>query len=187
MAASTPTPPCGSRSGADDMRQRATSYRANGEEVRLEPTELIAVDLPAATETGVSKDTLERIENGRHLRKGIVLLNRSDLSDEVQESLEDAGVAHPVYRDPTGALTVVLPEVRVEADTDESQAKVRAELEGDEADVEVVEDDDSRFVLRPASGRGIDALELANNLYDRARPAMSQPRLLRLVDRPEPA
>jgi len=38
--------------------------------------------------------------------------------------------------------------------------------------------------LRPISGKGEDAITIANEIYVTIRPTMSQPRFLRLVDRP---
>ena len=161
------------------------SYYADGEVIPLLPTNLVAVDLGLAAKFGVPSKTLDRLDRtGRHLRRGMVLVDVTEVGPDLRRLLDHAGAAHPVFRNPTGALTVLLPEIRVEAQTAEAWSRIQHELDHEAGRIEVVRADGHRLVLRPASGRGMDALDLANAIYERAAPAMSQPRLLRLVDRP---
>jgi hypothetical protein len=76
-----------------------------------------------------------------------------------------------------------LPEVRVEESSPERQQAVHRWLRQHARDVETVEDRGGRIVLRPTSGRGQDALALANDLTEQVGPEMAQPRFLRIVDR----
>ena len=68
---------------------------------------------------------------------------------------------HPVYR-AEGALVVVLPEVRVEG---EDEARL-AELVNAVAGAHVAEHAQGRVVAVPDSGRGEDALAIANELAE---------------------
>lgn len=164
----------------------SASYYADGEVIGLVPADLVAVDLEfAAAKCGVPSRILNRWERtGRHLKGDMVLVGTRAIGSKLRRLLEDAGAAHPAFYDPTGAITVVLPEIRVEAGTPEARSSIEQAIAQVEGRMEVVRDGGSRLVLRPVSGRGMDALELANAIYERAAPAMSQPRLLRLVQRP---
>lgn len=168
------------------MQPTPASYHAHGGEVALEPTSFVGVDLGTAETAAVGSPVLDAVRaGGRRLRRDIVLLDEGVIDTAASAALDGVGALHPVFRDPTGSLVVVLPEVRVEGASPEGRARIRHDVDGDEA-VEVLRDDGDRLVLRPASGRGLDALALANRVHDLASPAMSQPRLLRVVERPDP-
>lgn len=167
------------------MDVSAASYHSQGKEISLEPAEFLVVDIAAAFDAGLEKAVMDRIcVNARELRRNIMLISPDALTKDLEEILDDGGALHPVYRDPTGALVVALPEVRVEGASSEGRELIREELES-QSGVDVVRDELHRLVLRPASGRGLDALKLANRLYDIAKPASVQPRFLRAVDRPD--
>jgi hypothetical protein len=84
-----------------------------------------------------------------------------------------------VYRTEDGSLVAVLPEVRVEA-----PPAALSEI-ADRPGAHVTDRTDDRITLRPDSGRGEDALALANELAE-AGADVSQPRFVRVVGRPEP-
>ena len=78
------------------------------------------------------------------------------------------------------ALVVVLPEVRVEiAAGDETE--VHRFLEQADVPNQVLTDRGTRLVVRPDSGRGEDALRLANELQESVPVEMAQARFLRRV------
>jgi hypothetical protein len=159
-------------------------YYAAGKPVRLTPDEeWIAVDArrsEAADSTGSVQAVLR--DASRPLRGDLVLVRRGALSDPQLDALSKQGAIHPAFH-AEGATLVALPEVRVEESSPERQKAVRRWLRqhGDEA--EIVEDRGDRIVLRPTSGRGQDALALANRLTEQVGPEMAQPRFLRIVDR----
>lgn len=179
------TTPC-ARPGAGEVgRGGAYYYDVDGSRIRLDPADQLAVDLGAARTAKLPREVVSAIErDGRELRGGVVMLGVGDVSEEVAEALDEAGALQPVYGADDGALIVVLPEVRIEA-ADESQATdLRKWLRSANVDTEVVRDTGDRLVVRPTSGRGSDALDLANSIEEEVHPPIAQPRFLRVVPRP---
>lgn len=154
-----------------------THYFAAGKRVDLEATPDVAVDLDAATGLGVDATALAAA--GQPLRGRLVLVPGSS----VPAALLGTAAVHPVYR-AAGALVVVLPEVRVAAVSSEEAQAVRDCVGACSVPVDVVRDHDGEMTLRPTSGLGADALDLANLLHDEVGPAMAQPRFLRVLPRP---
>jgi hypothetical protein len=91
----------------------------------------------------------------------------------------DDGPPAPVYRAEDGSLVAVLPEVRVECADPEVLDRVAASLEA-----ATVERSEERLVIRPDSGRGEDALAIANHLHDAYGVDVAQARFRRVVPRP---
>jgi hypothetical protein len=171
----------------DDLRGKEAYYYADGSQVPLHRAEELAVDLPTADRASLPKDVLNRLsKHGRELRKGIVLLDGSQVPSDVADALDAVGALPPVFRSSDGSLVVVLPEVRVEAADKEQAERVRRYLHSSEVESEMVRDSGERLVLRPASGRGADALDLANRIVEKIHPLMAQARFLRVVPRPGP-
>jgi hypothetical protein len=163
-------------------------YYADGEAVELAPSDLVCIDTRVGTGiAGVAPEVRRIASAGEEVRSGLVLVRSAELTDDVASALDAGGALHPVFVDPTGGLAVVLPEVRVEATTARQQQVVEEEARSADLPAEVEHKGDSQLVLRPSSGRGADALALANRIYEAAHPAMSQPRLLRVVEPPRPA
>lgn len=158
-------------------------YDVDGSRVPLRRAPELAVDLNAAPASpgGASLEALA--SQGRELRGGIVMLDPAKVPDELAEELDAAGAVHPVYGNEADGFVVVLPEVRIETGSESEADRVRSHLEARSQDVEVVDDAGDRIVVRPQSGRGIDALAIANRLTEEARPAMAQARFLRVVRR----
>ena len=95
--------------------------------------------------------------------------------------LADIGDDAPVFRAEDGSLVAVLPEVRVESEKPEVLDAVAASLTG----AAVTERTDERLVITPESGRGEDALALANHLAESFDLDVSQARFRRVVPRPD--
>jgi hypothetical protein len=92
---------------------------------------------------------------------------------------ESAGADAPVYRAEDGSLLAVLPEVRVECADPEVLDQVAASLEA-----ATVERSEERLVIRPDSGRGEDALAIANHVHEAFHVDVAQARFRRVVPRP---
>jgi hypothetical protein len=88
-----------------------------------------------------------------------------------------------VYQTDDKSLLVVLPEVRVET-TDPAKEQRLYDLVK-QSDAVVAEAKRGRFVIRPSSGRGIDALALANRVVERVKPDIAQVRFVHIVPRPD--
>jgi len=89
---------------------------------------------------------------------------------------------HPVFRSEDGSRVVVLPEVRVEASDPEKLAELGRSL----TTARITQESADRLVIEPDSGRGADALALANTLAESADADLAQARFLRVVTRPGP-
>jgi len=161
-------------------------YFAGGESQPLAAVGFVLCDTARAAGTDVDPDLLARVAaDGTEVKPDLYLVEDGLLPADATAALEEAGALQPVFRDASGALVGVLPEVRVDVGDATQEAGVRAAIE-DLDEVEVVSDDPGRMVLRPTSGKGADALGIANGIWEAASPEMSQARMVRIVDRPEP-
>jgi hypothetical protein len=160
-------------------------YWARAEKVPLEDTSLVAVDVPAAKRARLWDGALEDAAAGARRAEDLVVVPTAGLPAELRDRLREAGAVQPVFgHDDT--LLVVLPEVRVETGDADTAAAVSSAVRDSAVDVAVEEPAPGRFVLRPRSGRGEDALELANYVYERVRPDAAQARFLRVVTGKDP-
>jgi hypothetical protein len=158
-------------------------YYAGGQKVELAPADdLLAVDMPRIPDRVLASFATV----AGPFSSGVLVINRTDLganAGEVVQVLERAGALHPVFRS-HGAVVVALPEVRVE----ESRATKRQHLEkwltSHAAEAVVESRHDDRIVLKPVSGRGVDALALANQLTEQVGPELAQVRFLRVIPYP---
>lgn len=160
-------------------------YDSDGSRVTLDPADAVAVDLATAREAGYSESAVLAL--GRHSRKlrgNLVLLEKADLPSELEDALDEAGALQPVFRAGDGTLVVVLPEVRIEAADERQATAIRSSLKAATVESEIVRDGGAQLVLRPTSGRGVDALELANRIAETVEPPLAQARFLRVVPRP---
>lgn len=164
------------------MRKRKTYYWANGEKIPLEDAHQIAVDLPAARHTGLWEGELKRIaaESGSEVTADLLLIPDAEMPKRLQDRLREAGAAHPVFRH-DDTLLIVFPEVRVETGDSRTADALQSVVEDWANEVVVDQPKPGRFVLRPVSHRGDEALELANRVSERVKPDAVQARFLRLV------
>ncbi len=143
------------------MTRRDGYYWADGHQVELHATDEVAVDLAGEAATELDDDARRRLqEHGRALTGSLVMVSEDEAGQILGDRLERGAGIHPVYR-AQDALIVVLPEVRVEKDAEST-------------------------VLTPDSGRGEDALAMANELVESARADSAQARFLRLLPGPGP-
>lgn len=158
-------------------------YYANGKRVPIEEDETqVAVDLRLADAAGL-KTVLEGLK-GPQLPGGVVLASRSALDVEGLERLREVGALRPVYRHDR-AVMVALPEIRVEVDDERQRQAVLDSIDHSPHPVEISEQGKDRLLLRPTSGSGDDALDVANFVFEQAHPAASSIRFVQVVPRPE--
>lgn len=157
-------------------------FYAGGERHELQPVEdRLAIDVRAASEAGLG-DVVRKVKSASRLPSGMTVIERASIDDATIERLNAAGVVQPVYRYGP-SLVVLMPEVRVELEGAQHDDAVRA-VAASVVDAELTDDTPERLSLRPLSGRGEDALDLANFIYEQARPASSTVRMLQIVPKP---
>jgi hypothetical protein len=159
-------------------------YYASGQRVELETDdEHVGIDRNAARRAGLE----EQITTAPSIagQSGpVAVAPRAALSQEALASLRAAGALQPVYRR-NRAIMVALPEVRVEFDRPEQRKGVLKFLADHKVPPHSITDQsDDRLVIKPASGRGEDALTIANAIYEGAHPASSSVRFLQFVPKP---
>lgn len=164
---------------------KTSYYWAGDKKIPLEPSaDWAAVDF--ARLGTLAKSVRGRIEHGgqgRVLRGSIHLVPRRAVPDEVYVKLDRQAAAFPVYRHGK-ALLVVLPEVRIEAGRSQRERIQRMVGQAPHG-AAISEQRGQTVVLRPASGRGVDALALANKVYETVHPRMVQARFVRIVPKPD--
>lgn len=159
-------------------------YYASGKRVSLElDSSFVVVDTKAAAPGDAH--LWERVA-GRLLGADLLLINRSDLSDLELKKLEAAGALGAVFN-AQGAQIVPLPEVRVEDSSPAHLEEVTQWVRRNANRVEVVSNTKGRMVLKPRSGFGLGAIEIANELSEQLHPALAQARFLRFTDSPSVA
>ena len=81
-------------------------------------------------------------------------------------------------------MIVALPEVRIEFDNPDQRQAVMRVLAENRSPHTIAEDTNDWIVVQPASGKGDDALKIANDIYERARPASASVRFVQFVPKP---
>lgn len=175
-----------SQAGGSGPQAGPTYYYASGTRVPLQPAEdLVAVETPALDAAGLPPDMRERLlAAARPLRGGYVLVDAGSLPRAALARLRDARAVQPVYRYGEG-IVVVLPEVRVEESRPDRVERLRAWLDRAGVAVEASGLGTGRLTLRPKSGRGEDALRLANELHEQIGLELADARFVRIVRRPD--
>jgi hypothetical protein len=160
----------------------ARYYYAGGERQPLEPQDdLLAIDTRAASELGLG-DSVSRAQVISRLPAGLVIVPRHAVAN-IEQRLREGEAARSVYR-AGNALVVPMPEVRVEFDGPEWREQTLRALSESKVPARITEDMPAALSLRATSGSGEDALDLANYIYERAKPASSTVRLLRVTPKP---
>lgn len=159
-------------------------YYAGGKKIALKrDDELVAFDQAAAASAGVDARGLDAASGVRRGPGGVLVAPRRSLGEPQVASLRKAGALFPVFRRDQ-AILVALPEVRVEFDDANQRNAVKALLASKADAVSVTQDASDLLVLRPCSGNADEALRLANQIYEDARPAASSVRFIQFVPRP---
>ena len=162
---------------------RKNYYYAGGKQIELETDdEHVAVDRAVAEAAGLTGSAIGG--GSPDLRSGVVLSKKSSLSSKVLDALHSAGALRPVFRH-NQAVLVALPEVRVEYDDLTQRNAVKGLLASDFQDAAISDDSDDRLTLKPRSGDAWDALKMANEIFERARPAASSVRFVQFVPKPD--
>lgn len=160
----------------------APHYWAGGERHALEPAaDWLAIDTRAADEAGLGRE-VAALPVGSTLPSGMIFVERADCDDDLCTRLSAAGAAREAYRSGR-ALVVLMPEVRLEIDEGRDGDALRA-VEASGVPAEITDEGSGRMTLRPRSGKGEDALDLANYLHKHLRPAASSVRMLQVVPKP---
>ncbi len=170
---------------AKQSEAKGTYYYAGGQRVPLEAApDLVAIDTAIAQELS-SAAAQGALAKAKALRGGVALAEAASVPAPALAELRERGALHPVLR--FGAdLVVVLPEVRVEESRPEKIRELRRWLDGARTRIRCSGTlEGGRLEIRPASGRGQDALEIANELHERVDPELAQARFIRVVRRPD--
>jgi hypothetical protein len=155
-------------------------FWAGGKKIPLFDSNTLAIDLNVAEIAGVK----EAFQHGaRNVGRGLIFIDETSLSAQAWKRLDTVGAIHPVYRTADESELVVFPEVRVEVDSIESEEQVEALVKRSGFGI-VVESTKGRITIRPNSGRGEDALRIANRVFEQLHPNLSQARFMRIVPRP---
>jgi len=159
-------------------------YYALGRKVALTPdARRVAVNASKAATQGLDNVVQLAHRSTTKLPGGLALVSRADLRSEDVVRMTQSGVVQSVYRHGP-STTIPMPEVRVELDPGQRKAALEA-ARSSRVEAEITENSDERLVLRPISGSGDDALDLANFIFEKARPASSSVRMVQVVARPD--
>ena len=163
------------------MAEGDTYYWAGGRRIPLAASSDVVIDLDSAAGARLAGLQLDGLRAaGRSLTGSLLMVPGADAAATLGDGVHVLPGVHPVYRSEDGSLVVVLPEVRVEARDPRALGAVRRSL----TTAHVTEETDERLVLAPDSGRGADALTLANELAESKGPDLAQARFVRVVARP---
>ena len=159
-------------------------YYTAGQKVSLEPDEEhVAVDQTAAQQAGLNAKVAAVPKSAVRSGAGVLVTTRASLTADTLRELQDAGALQPVYK--RGKVVVVaMPEVRVEFDTQDQRSRVKKLLSPSAAHFSITEDSTDRLVIRPNSGNGADALNLANRIQEHSDPAAVSARFVQFVPKP---
>jgi len=159
-------------------------YYAGGRKVALERDDgLVAFAQASAASAGVDVSKLDASQGLRRGAGGVLLAPRTALGDRQVASLRKANALLPVFRSDR-AILVALPEARVEFDDAKERKAVKALLAKKGQAVSVTQDESEMLVVRPSSGNADEALALANEIYEQARPAAASVRFIQFVPKP---
>jgi hypothetical protein len=157
-------------------------YYASGHSVDLTLDETwLAIDTRQFKAAGTSARLQAALLKGAQpVRGDLILVKRQALTPKQLDALTRLGAAHPVFQS-KGALLIALPEVRVEESSNQRRRALLRWIREHADNVEIVEENGEKIVLRPTSGQGSDAITLANQLNEQIGPELAQPRFLRVV------
>ncbi len=159
-------------------------FYAQGRRQALVPAaDLLAVDRRIALDSS-SASEVATLPVASTLPGGLILVKSDKVSGRLRVTLEKTGSVRAVYRS-GDHLMVPLPEVRVEFEEGRSAATLKAVRDSHVA-FEVTGSTERTLRLRPQSGKGEDALALANYIHEHARPTMSSARMVQVVAPPAP-
>ncbi len=160
-------------------------YYAGGEKIPLHRvTHLVALrgQIPVKGVAATKLDSKKRWS--MPLTNGLSLVDSDGLAQEDLAKFASPGDMQPVYTC-GNTIMVPLPEVSVEA-VDETKKKSLAKLlqkMGDRARVE--QGKYGQMIVHLTSGKGDDAVELANLIHEKIRPELAAPRFMQVTSSPD--
>lgn len=157
-------------------------YYASGRKVELESADEFRAFESNKIRSGtkLSKEIDALVEDaGVHTYRNIVIVPTEAIPDRLSASLAKRDAFQPVYRHGETIL-VFLPEVRIEDDRPEYRKKIQSMLDEMAPDLKV-DQRTYRAKVVPKSGRGTDALDLANQIQEKISPDFVQARMLRVA------
>lgn len=144
----------------------------------------VAVDVRRITSKEFAARIVAGASGATRLPGGLILVNSASFAKSDLETLAELGAVHAVYRH--GRVTAIpLPEVRIEFDDPAARARVHQALARSGIPHRIESDAGGLVVVSPVSNRGEDALDLANFVFENARPATAAPRIVQVVPRPD--
>lgn len=169
----------------DSVTAEGSYYWAGGERISLGSSNEFVIDLESAAHGGLDEAALTLLATvGKPLKDRLILVRDDAVPAALGRRLGTVQGVHPVFRADDGTLIAVLPEVRVE----DSDAGALTQVEGflaDDLGAVVSKQRTGRLTVQLASGRGSDALTLANKLTEDLHPQLAQARFLRVMQRPD--
>ena len=161
-------------------------YYANSEKVALsEEKDMVAVDGARVVEAGLATAEWERLRKaGRALLKGWWMIRAADLPSAVIGKLREMKAIQQVFK-AQGAYIVAYPEIQLEESRSAKSAKLKNWLKNNQRSVKIIENKGANWLIEAKSGKGVDALNLANALTEEFGPELSQSRFVRVVKKPQ--
>ncbi len=165
-----------------EQSHKQSYYYASGKRMPLtRAKDYLAVEEKSLASVKLSADVKKKVlQTAQPLRHGLSLIRRETLPTNVYNKLATEGVALPVFQYGS-TFIIALPEVRIEETRASQSADVEAWLKKNDQKTEVLSKRRGQFVLRPKSGSGEEALDLANRLHEEVGPELAQTRFLRIV------
>jgi len=158
-------------------------FYAAGKRVTLTvESSLWALDTEALAVAVIADTIRQRILADARLLRGKYVL--AHVPSAALTALRAARAVQTVYRS-ADSVMVALPEVRVEESRPETLRRLRAWLDSRRQRIEVSETEGGRLTLRPASGDGVEALEIANALQEEITPELAEARFIRSIESPD--
>lgn len=159
-------------------------YYARGEKVELDLVdEYRAIDMhKIGRRTKLRQEIDEIVRNTRsRTYKDISIVRTDAIPSKLAKELSRRGAYQPIYRR-GDSMVVFLPEVRIEDERPEYRRKILSLLKRLEPEL-TVDQRSYKAKVKPKSGRGADALELANQIQETISPDFVQARMLRVTPR----
>ena len=168
----------------ETQRRTLPYYYANGQKIKLEPVdEFRAID-PHRIRSGTKlRRDVEKLirDTGSRAYRNVSIVPTEAVPVEMSEELSTRNAFQPVYKR-GDSMMIFLPEVRIEEDRPEYRKKIQSMLKKLEPDLSI-DQRSYRTKVKPKSGRGADALDLANEIQETVAPDFVQARMLRVTPR----
>ena len=164
-------------------------YKAGGTSVELTPhTGIIGIDTGKLSGKAGASIWSSLKNESISVGRGIALVSVKEISNEQERKLRALKAFLPVFESGSAVL-VPLPEVRVEGptgtDVGKAMTQARRWLQGHSDRFKIIDDGAERLVVEPASGRGEDAVLLADEISDNVSRVTATPRFIRWTQRPK--